>query len=198
VEPPLPFLGPAKGGTLPVRPKRAVQEVHVATRTVVREERDGDGPAVRRVLELAFGRESEADLVDTLREGCGERFSLVAERDGEVVGHALFTPVEIGHGAGRVDGMGLAPVAVLPKLQCLGLGSAIVREGIDRLRANGCACIVVIGSPEYYRRFGFVPASRYGVRCEWDIPDESFMLLLLDEAVEERLKGGVTFRQEFH
>jgi putative acetyltransferase len=175
-----------------------VKGVPVSTLTVVREERDGDDFAVRRVHELAFSRESEAGLVDMLRSECTVRTSLVAERDGEVVGHALFTPVEVGHGAGRAAGMVLAPIAVLPKMQRLGVGSALVRAGIERLRANGCACIVVIGRPEYYRRFGFVPASRYGARCEWDVPDDAFMLLLLDEAIEERLKGSVTFRQEFY
>jgi putative acetyltransferase len=164
---------------------------------IVRSETPGDRIPVRRVNELAFGRTAEADLVDRLRERCPEALSLVAEAGGEVVGHVLFTPVTVGHGLERTGGMGLAPVAVLTALHKRGIGSSLIRSGIERLKAGGCPYVVVLGHPEYYPRFGFVPASRYGMRCGWDVPDETFMLLLLDEAVEERLKGMVSYRPEF-
>jgi putative acetyltransferase len=163
----------------------------------VRRETAGDGLSVRRVNELAFGRPGEADLVDRLRGCCPEALSLVAEAGGEVAGHVLFTPVSTGYGRDLVQGMGLAPVAVLPRVQRQGIGSALIRAGIERLKRNGCPYIVVLGHPDYYPRFGFVPASRYGVHCGWDVPDEAFMLLLLDETVEGRLRGLVSYRPEF-
>jgi putative acetyltransferase len=167
-------------------------------RIVIRNESPGDELPVRRVNELAFGRPGEADLVDRLRERCPDALSLVAEAGGEVVGHVFFTPVEVGYGRDQARGMGLAPVAVLTSLQKRGIGSALIRAGIERLKAGGCPYIVVLGHPEYYHRFGFVPASRYGMRPEWEVPDETFMLLLLNEAVEERLKGTVSYHPEFN
>ena len=163
----------------------------------IRREGADDEPRVRRVHELAFCRSTEADLVDLVRGCCPEALSLVAESGNEVVGHALFTPVSSGYGRDLIQGMGLAPVAVLPRVQRRGIGSALIRAGIERLKGNGCPYIVVLGHPEYYPRFGFVPASRYGASCEWDVPDDSFMLLLLDETVEDCLRGTVAYRHEF-
>jgi putative acetyltransferase len=82
----------------------------------------------------------------------------VAEDDGAIVGHILFTPVVV---EGRPAlGMGLAPLAVLPGRQRQGIGSQLVRRGLDSLRERGCPFVVVVGHPEYYPRFGFEPALR--------------------------------------
>lgn len=149
----------------------------------IRAETSEDAPAVRRVNELAFRRPSEANLVDALRAAASPLISLVAVREGEVVGHILFSPVtiETGHVPSIEEGVfvGLAPMAVLPEYQNQGVGSQLVREGLQACRQMGAAAVVVLGHPEFYPRFGFIPASRYSLRCEYPVPDEVFMALEL-------------------
>lgn len=159
----------------------------------IREERPGDVPAIRGVNRLAFGQEQEATIVDALRSSGGSLLSLVATVDGRVVGHIMFSPVSV---AG-VGGAGLAPMAVHPEYQRQGIGSALVEAGTARLRDRGCPFIVVLGHADFYPRFGFRPASRCGVTCEWDVPDEVFMLLVLDASKMQDVRGLARYRPEF-
>jgi len=166
--------------------------------SVIRDERSPDAPALRAVLEAAFSQAVEADLVDKLRVACGDRISLVACDDDRIVGHILFTPAIIERPEGAVVGYGLAPMAVLPEFQRKGIGSALVRAGIERLRRSRCPFVIVIGHPTYYPRFGFVPASTCGIRCEWDgVPDEAFMILVLEPSLASQLAGLARYRPEF-
>jgi len=157
----------------------------------IRGERDGDESAIRRLHEQAFGRPGEADLVDALRAAGGVELSLVAEADGELVGHVLFSPVTI-DGAGR-DGafLGLAPMAVAPGRQRSGIGSALVRASLAALTAVGGEAVVVLGHPRYYPRFGFVPASQFGLRWERPCADEAFLAVELRPGALRGLGGGV-------
>jgi putative acetyltransferase len=165
---------------------------------IIRDEWPDDAPGIRSLLQAAFSSSVEADLVDRLRASCPDRLSLVAHEGTEVVGHILFTPVVIDTGATRIEGSGLAPMAVLPEQQRAGIGSALVRAGLERLRRAGCPFVVVVGYPEYYSRFGFGPASRQGLRCQWDeVPDEAFMMLVLDPAVAPDLAGLVRYHPAF-
>jgi putative acetyltransferase len=165
--------------------------------TIIRDEQPGDAPGIRSLLEAAFPSSLEADCVDRLRASCPGHLSLVALEAGRLVGHILFTPVVIEAGVEPINGLGLAPMAVLPQCQRRGVGWALARAGIERLRQAGCPFIVVVGHPEYYPRFGFVPASRHGVRCQWDqVPDEAFMILVLDSAAPN-LAGTARYRPEF-
>ena len=94
--------------------------------------------------------------------------------------------------------MGLAPLAVAPERQRQGIGSLLVRAGIGALRARNCPLVIVLGHPEYYPRFGFVPASRHGLSCQWEgVPDEAFMVLILDEAASASVSGTIRYRDEF-
>ena len=145
----------------------------------VRPERPGDAASIRRVNQEAFGRPAEADLVDALRAHGRVSLSLVAERDGAIVGHILFSPVRIDLGRESQAALGLAPMAVLPAHQRAGIGSLLGRTGLAECRRAGHGCIVVLGHPEYYQRFGFVPASRYGLAWEHPAPDDAFMVLPL-------------------
>jgi putative acetyltransferase len=166
--------------------------------SVIRDERSPDAPAIRAVLEAAFSQALEADLVDRLRTACRDRISLVACDDDRIVGHILFTPAIIDKPEGTVVGYGLAPMAVLPELQRTGIGSALVHAGIERLRHSGCPFVIVVGHPTYYPRFGFVPASTCGIRCEWDgVPDEAFMVLVLEPSISSQLAGLARYRPEF-
>jgi len=168
----------------------------------IREEALGDVAAVRRVNELAFGQPAEAGIVDALRENCEEILSLVAVEDEKIIGHILFSPVTIErdgkHEGGSFRGSGLAPMAVLPDRQRQGIGSRLVEAGIARLRQRSCPFIIVLGHAEYYPRFGFVPASKHGIRCPWEgVPDEAFMILVLDEGAMESITGIARYRAEF-
>lgn len=163
----------------------------------IRPEDPGDVSPVRSVNEQAFGQATEADLVDALRRNCPDSLSLVAEDDG-VIGHILFTPVVIESGERKVIGTGLAPLAVLPARQQQGIGSQLVRRGLELLRERGCPFVIVLGHPEYYPRFGFERASAHGLPSQWEgVPDEAFMVLILDGAAMDGVTGVARYRDEF-
>ena len=164
----------------------------------VRHESTADAPGVRRVNEEAFGGPAEAILVETLRKRGAVALSLVAVEDAVVVGHILFTPAEIVSEGSTLPAAALAPMAVLPERQRQGIGSRLVERGIEMLRADGHRALVVLGHPEYYPRFGFAPASRFGVGCTFDVPDEVFMILELQEGVLGGRGGTVHYRPEFN
>jgi putative acetyltransferase len=130
----------------------------------VREERAEDRAAVRRVEEAAFGRPDEADIVDALRDDPAWALSLVAEVDGELVGHLLFS---------RGDrAMTLGPLAVAPAHQRSGVGTALMREGLARISEP----VVLLGHPDYYTRFGFRPAAQLGITNQWGVEDPAWMV----------------------
>jgi len=160
----------------------------------VREESPGDVSAIHDLNKCAFGQEQEANIVDTLRSHGAVRLSLVATVNGRLVGHILYSPISIG---GQVTGAALGPMAVLPEYQRKGVGSELVTRGNERLKNEGCSCIIVLGHAEYYPRFSFKPASTYGVSCEWEVPNNVFMLLVLDENKMRGVSGLARYRQEF-
>ena len=120
---------------------------------VIRDEKPRDRAAVRAVIEDAFARPEEADLVDRLREDGDREVALVAVEGGRIVGHVLFSRMRAPFRA-----LGLAPVAVAPDRQRLGIGSCLILAGLERARAAGWQGVFVLGNPAYYRRFGFDPA----------------------------------------
>ena len=147
---------------------------------IIRTETVDDIEAVRQIHLQAFGRATEADIVDALRHKQAAVLSLVATRRGEVVGHAFFTRVIITRDSGHERGVGLAPLAVRPDQQRTGLGTDLVRYAIAALKNRRHGVLVVLGDPAYYRRFGFQPAARFGLRCEFPAPPEAFMAMPLD------------------
>ncbi len=164
---------------------------------MIRLERSEDAAAIRRVNEFAFARLAEANLVDALRDAGAVTLSLVAEREGRIVGHILFSPVTIESPEEAFPAVGLGPMAVEPGLQRSGIGSALVRAGLSALRADGHEVVVVLGHPEYYPRFGFVRASEHGIRWEQYAPDEAFMVLELRAGALGGRGGVVRYRAEF-
>ena len=152
---------------------------------LIRDEKESDWTAVYQINAAAFETCAEADLVETLRACVQPLISLVAEVDSAVVGHIMFSPVSVSADS-RLRMMGLAPMAVVPAHQRQGIGSALVRAGLARCKAMACRAVVVLGHPEYYPRFGFSPASRFGLRCEYNVPDEVFMAMELEPGIFER------------
>ena len=160
----------------------------------IREEKPGDISAIHELNKLAFEQEQEANIVDELRSNGSARLSLVAVVEGRVVGHIMYSPITIG---GTVEGAALGPMAVLPEYQGKGVGSELVRNGNQRLKNDGCPYIIVLGHAQYYPRFGFKPARAHGITCEWNVPDNVFMLLVLDDAKMRGVSGLAKYRHEF-
>ena len=130
-------------------------EGFIAVPMVIRLENDHDHEAVRQMNRLAFGQDAEARLVDALRCGGFARASLVAEIDGQVVGHILFSDLNIVADTSIVAALALAPMAVLPEFQRQGIGSALVRRGLETCKEQEHRIVVVLGHPDFYPRFGF-------------------------------------------
>lgn len=158
---------------------------------ILREETAADLSAIATVNQAAFGRPEEALLVDALRVAGVLTLSLVALADDEVVGHIAFSPVTIAVARGSVAAIGLAPMAVAPAWQRRGVGARLIGEGLDRLRTASHRVVVVLGHPGYYPRFGFAPASRFGLRWEQPAADPSFMALELVPGTLAGLGVGV-------
>ncbi|MGH7399527.1 MAG: GNAT family N-acetyltransferase [Candidatus Rokuibacteriota bacterium] len=162
----------------------------------IRAEQPGDQAAVRAVNLAAFETPAEASLVDALRARARPIVSLVAEEAGAIVGHIMFSPVVLpGHPALTL--MGLAPMAVAPARQRGGIGSALVRPGLDECRRLGADGAVVLGHPDFYPRFGFAPGVRFGLGCEYDVPLETFMVLELRPDALRGAAGTVQYHAAF-
>ena len=162
----------------------------------IRPEQPADVAAIRAVNLAAFETGTEANLVEALRAQADPFISLVAEASGSIVGHICCTPVVLGdHPDLKV--VGLAPMAVVPAEQRRGIGSQLVRASLDRCRQSGYQAVVVLGHPEYYARFGFVPASHFGIRSEYDVPDEVFMALELESGSLQGKSGTIRYHAAF-
>jgi putative acetyltransferase len=162
----------------------------------IRPEDPSDVAAVRAVNEAAFDSPLEADIIEKVRAASGPLLSLVAEVKGEIVGHILFTPVTLRENH-SVQLMGLGPMAVVPARQNQGIGSELVREGLAQCKHLGCSAVVVLGHPNYYSRFGFAPASGYGITSEYDVPDEVFMLYEIQPGSLQGVSGQVIYSDAF-
>ncbi len=150
----------------------------------IREEHPDDVAAVRDLNRRAFGQDQESNIVDALRANGAALLSLVATVNDQVVGHIMYSP------RGNVMGVALGPMAVLPERQRQGIGSKLIEAGNRKLKNAGCPFIIVVGHANYYPRFGFRPANEHGIKCEWDVPDDVFMLLVLDQAKEGCFRVG--------
>jgi putative acetyltransferase len=165
----------------------------------IRPETTEDYAAIHEVNLLAFGQEIESRLVEALRESPDfiPELSLVAIEGGQVVGHILFSPMVIETKDGAVPALTLAPLAVRPEFQNQGIGSQLVRRGIERCRTLGHRIVVVVGHPTYYPRFGFSPARARGLEAPFPVPDEAFMVLELAPGALDGVAGMIRFPPPF-
>lgn len=163
----------------------------------IRAEKPNDINAVRQINISAFERETEANLVDQLR-GVAGSLSLVAVESDQIVGHIFFSPVTVEGGcADDLLILGLAPIAVHPDHQRRGIGSLLIQQSLKECKLLGCKAVAVLGHPKYYPRFGFTVAKEKGLRCEFTVPDEAFMILELECGSLEGCVGMVKYRPEF-
>ena len=164
---------------------------------IFRTEKPNDIQKIRSVNLQAFETDAEANLIEALRDSGVPLISLVAEEGEDIVGHILFSPVTLEDCDQSTSIAGLAPMAVLPKHQKKGIGSRLVEEGIRRCEEAGYDAVVVLGHPEYYPRFGFIPSIKYEIRSEYDVPDEVFMVKELKEGALAGCKGTVKYHSVF-
>jgi putative acetyltransferase len=160
----------------------------------IREEGPNDVAAIRDLNRRAFGQDQEGNIVDVLRANGAALLSLVATLKHQVVGHIMYSPISVGD---NVIGAALGPMAVLPEFQRQGIGSKLIEVGNRKLKDAGCPFIIVVGHADYYPRFGFRSASKHGIKCEWQVPDDVFMLLVLDETKMKGVSGLAKYRHEF-
>lgn len=160
---------------------------------LIRDEEPQDKDAIHAVHASAFPSGAEARLVDALRDAGNLTVSMVAIDDNRIVGHVAFSPVTTESGA---SGVGLAPVAVLDSHRRRGIAAALIRAGLESCRSLGAGWAVVLGDPQYYGRFGFVAASRFGLRDAYGGGD-AFQAMKLIEGALPRDAGLVRYAPEF-
>jgi len=165
---------------------------------IIRPEKIDDYPSIRRINNVAFSGDTESAIIDNIRDACGEVLSLVAVEGDHIIGHIFFSPAQAHTNGKTIKGMGLGPMAVLPERQNQGIGSRLVEAGIKILSDRHYPFIIVLGHEKYYPRFGFKPASQYGLQPQWgEIPNEAFMVLFLDSSIAKHMSGTVFYRKEF-
>jgi putative acetyltransferase len=170
---------------------RSASEAEVSIE--IREERGEDIAAIRDVNKRAFEQDHEGKIVDALRSNGAALLSLVATVDGKIAGHIMYSPITVGD----VTGAALGPMAVVPEHQRQGIGSKLVQEGNLRLRDAGWPFIIVLGHANFYPRFGFQPAGPFGITCEWEVPEDVFMVLVVDQEKMQGVSGLAKYRHEF-
>lgn len=166
---------------------------------IIRQETQQDFEAVYQLIQEAFSTVehrdgNEQDLVSDLRNSASfvPPLSLVAEIDGKVVGHILFTKATVGEDPVLV----LAPLSVLPAFQRQGIGAALIKRGHAIAEDLGFAYSLVLGSETYYPRFGYLPASQFGIEIPKGMPEANFMAVQLREDAKP-IRGAVTYAKEF-
>lgn len=165
----------------------------------IRQENNNDHASVYSVVQKAFATAEHSDgneqnLVTALRNGNSfiPELSLVAELNGRIVGHIMFTKAEIGGQTILV----LAPLSILPECQKQGIGTALIKEGHRIARELGYSYCSVLGSEAYYPRSGYIPAERLGIETPEGIPVENFMAIQLREEAPP-IHGSIRYAQEF-
>jgi putative acetyltransferase len=162
---------------------------------IIRRETVADRYAVYRVHQLAFGQEMEGRLVNDLHDGGFSRVSLVAESGDRVVGHVLFSELLIQNDSGSLRALSLAPVAVLPEFQRRGIGQSLITLGIQECRKQGHGIALVLGDPQFYRRFGFSTESASQLESPYAGP--FFMGLEIVPGTLQGVVGRVSYPPPF-
>jgi predicted N-acetyltransferase YhbS len=167
----------------------------------IRHEGKDDHDKIRKLNDLAFGQQNEGKMIDALRKTSKYNIllSLVAEIKERIVGHILFYPIKIKNKMEEeFTVLSLAPLAVHPEYQNKGIGTRLVRRGLEIARENGFDAVIVVGHPNYYPRFEFTPASKWGIHLPFEAPDEAFLALELEENALKNCSGVVEYPKEYY
>lgn len=166
----------------------------------IRQEITGDKDAVYEINSIAFAQNNEAKLVDLLRQSNAfiPELSLVATINNKVVGHILFTKIKIVNDyKEETESLALAPMAVRPEYQRKGIGSQLIKCGIEKAKELQYKSVIVLGHRHYYPKFGFVPADKWNIKSPYDVPSNVFMALELVTGALTGVNGTVKYPKEF-
>lgn len=170
----------------------------------IRKQLDSDKDIIYRIVKEAFkdaehsdGKEHE--LVNKLRksESYINELELVAVEEEKIVGHIMFTTIYIDNGELKRESLALAPLSVLPEYQNKGVGSRLIKEGLNKAREHGFSSVIVLGSEKFYPRFGFKEGMNFGIKAPFEVPTENFMVIELKEKALENTEGIVVYAKEF-
>ncbi|MCR2821822.1 GNAT family N-acetyltransferase [Lederbergia panacisoli] len=167
----------------------------------IRTETSNDFKAIYDLNYEAFGnRDNESKLVERIRESSGfiPELSIVAETNGEIVGHILLSKANVIDGEDITEVIVLAPVAVKPSFQKRGIGSRLILEGLKIVKELGYGLVLLIGHPSYYPNFGFKPARQYGIELhQFNVPDDVFMVCEVKPGELSLVKGELRYPPAF-
>ena len=166
----------------------------------IRQENKDDFNAVFEVNKLAFGQESEANLVELLRNSNAfiPELSLVAIMDNQIIGHILFTKIKIiNDEKNETESLALAPMAVRPAFQNKGIGKQLIRCGLDKAKDLNYQSVIVLGHENYYPKFGFEPADKWNIKSPYEVPTNVFMAIELTTDGLKNVSGLVKYPKEF-
>jgi predicted N-acetyltransferase YhbS len=165
----------------------------------LRKETPDDFLQVARLIEMAFRQKNEAVLVEKLRRNkkYNSNLSIVAEYNGRVIGHILFFPILIRTGDAEIESLALAPLSVSPEFQKMGVGGRLIEEGLKRARQMDYRSVIVLGHPQYYARFGFVTAYKWGISAPFEAPEDALMAIELQADSLVNARGVIAYPQEF-
>lgn len=166
----------------------------------IRQENKVDFTEIYEINTLAFKQENEAKLVNLLRESNAfiTELSLVAAIDSRIVGHILFSRIIIiDNNQNEFESLALAPIAVRPDFQKNGIGSELIRVGLDKARELKFKSVIVLGHKHYYPKFGFLPTNKWDIKSPFDVPTEAFMGIELIEDGLKNVRGTVKYPIEF-
>lgn len=169
-------------------------------RVNIRQENKDDINVVFEVNKLAFGQDNEANLVELLRQSKAfiPELSLVATLDNKIVGHILFTKIQIvNDDKSETESLALAPMAVRPEFQNKGIGKQLIKHGLDKARELKHKSVIVLGHEHYYPKFGFVPADKWNIKSPYEVPTNVFMALELVTDGLKNTNGLVKYPKEF-
>lgn len=163
-------------------------------------ETENDITAIQKVLTAAFERTNEAKLVELIRNSANfiAELSIVAKESDRVIGHILFSPIFIDTATENISALALAPLAVTPAHQRQGIGSQLIEIGLAKCQELGHSIVIVLGHPNYYAKFGFQTASKFGVQAPFPVPDEAFMILELKPDALHNVGGTVRYPAYFN
>ncbi|WP_078548597.1 GNAT family N-acetyltransferase [Litchfieldia alkalitelluris] len=166
----------------------------------IRSENEKDYAGIREVNIVAFNKENEAKLIEAIR-GSNlfiPELSLVAVSEKqEILGHILFSEIILATEGGEIPTIGLAPMAVKPEYQNMGIGSALVKRGLDLCKTLGYSHVFVLGHPNFYPKFGFAASSLYGIESPFPVPEEVFMAIEIDKDSLSGLQGKIKYPPAF-
>jgi predicted N-acetyltransferase YhbS len=165
---------------------------------IIRQEKNEDFKSIYEINYQAFKQKNESELIERIRSSKNfvPELSLIAEKNGKIVGHILLSKIKI-NGEKEYESLILAPLAVLPELQKQGIGEKLITEGLRKAKELGFSSVIVVGHKDYYPKYGFEKASKWNIKCSFKFPDEAFMAIELNIGALTEKSGIVEFPKEF-